>query len=302
MAGDISPPGLKILVGVQAPFTPADAILKLLLFQIVGCDVKGGVYQNEKGVGKPLLGLLKPPFQLRELMSPGIGNGVAKDGGPHHLPFFPLFLHQLHRAAQEVIVVRLSLSAFDKLEKGDDVVWIALQLLPKEFHVALLLFLHQLLVHRHIAVMVDQRILKRQGPHICKRPRLMDGSGIANPCTHTQQPPGHEHTITLGEVIAVVIALSQSADIPVLAAVGGKEIDQIGDILVQPLVRIQRQKPGPGAAVHHGVPGGGKIVDPGEIEQNIRIFFRDLPASVIRSGVSHHQLAGDGFPQGLERF
>ena len=48
---------------------------------------------------------------------------------------------------------------------------------------------------------------------------------------------------------------------------------------VQVLVRVQAQKPGPGGPVHHCVPGGGKIVHPGKVKQNIRPAACQLPAA-----------------------
>ena len=43
---------------------------------------------------------------------------------------------------------------------------------------------------------------------------------------------------------------------------------------------------------NHSIACGGKIVDPWEIDQNIRISLRDLPTAIIRAGVCHHQFTG----------
>ena len=42
----------------------------------------------------------------------------------------------------------------------------------------------------------------------------------------------------------------------------------IVNVWIKPLVRIQGHEPLAGAAVKHGVPGSGKIIDPWEIKQS----------------------------------
>ena len=81
-----------------------------------------------------------------------------------------------------------------------------------------------------------------------------------------------------------------------------EEPRELRDILVQPLVRVYGQVPRPPAAVHHGVPGSGEIVGPGKVQEDVRVFFRDLPAAVIGPGICHDQLAGERAAQGLQGF
>ena len=48
--------------------------------------------------------------------------------------------------------------------------------------------------------------------------------------------------------------------------------------------------------------GGGKIINPGEVDKDIGVLFRHLPAAVGGAGVRNHKLCGHGVPQGLKGF
>ena len=149
--------------------------------------------------------------------------------------------------------------------------------------------------HLHIPVVVQDGIRQGLQLHGLAEPSLVDGPLVPQPGGHAQQPHAHGIRVSFVQAYGGVVSDHHRAEVrlPLVPQKSG----QLGDVPVQPLVAVDGEMPGSGAAVHHRVAGGGKIVDPREVEQNIRVPRRDLPAAVGGAGVRHHQLAGNGLPQ-----
>ncbi len=140
--------------------------------------------------------------------------------------------------------------------------------------------------------------VRGQGPLLVNRPLIAYAGG------HAQQANGHKIGIISVQRIAVMVAhnhCGQGMSLGIFVAQKGGKLNKVR-ILFQILVCIHREKPLAGRLVHHSVPGGGKVVDPGEVDEDISILFRNLPASIGRTSVRHDQLGGDSVPQGLEVF
>lgn len=95
----------------------------------------------------------------------------------------------------------------------------------------------------------------------------------------------------------LIIALYDTCHIILAALFAPQEIHKLPEVRIQPLIGIYRETPFSRTAVQHNVAGGGKIIDPWEIKQDVRILLCHGPASVGRPGVGHDQLTGDGSPQ-----
>ena len=128
----------------------------------------------------------------------------------------------------------------------------------------------------------------------------MDGPRITGVVGHAGQPKAKA---VLRRVLHLRIRIAE--DIHAAPQIGirvraGEKVQQGGGRADHVLVSIHHQGPCSGAPVQHRIPGGGKVINPGEIKENIRIPLRHLPGAVGGAGVGDHQLAGGGVPQGLE--
>ncbi|MEO2778428.1 hypothetical protein ABHB30_09905 [Flavonifractor plautii] len=108
----------------------------------------------------------------------------------------------------------------------------------------------------------------------------------------------HGKKIAIGaQMFILIIALYDTCHIILAALFAPQEIHKLPEVRIQPLIGIYRETPFSRTAVQHNVAGGGKIIDPWEIKQDVRILLCHGPASVGRPGVGHDQLTGDGSPQ-----
>ena len=98
------------------------------------------------------------------------------------------------------------------------------------------------------------------------------------------------------EIRRQVVSLYYSSNNLLPPFMSAQEGYQFRDIRVQPFVGVNGQIPYSGTAVDNRIPGSGKVIDPREVKQHIRITLRNFPAAVSGAGVGHDYLAGYGLP------
>ena len=129
----------------------------------------------------------------------------------------------------------------------------------------------------------------------------MDGAGIACPLIQPCYP--QRDKIGIGGVLQVKAQIVPHSDAAQGRLLTGWKLEkrlEAGQIPVQVFIRVHAEIPRAGAAVHYRVAGGGEVVNPRKVEQDIGIPLRHLPGAVGGAGVGDHQLTGIGVPQGLE--
>ena len=94
--------------------------------------------------------------------------------------------------------------------------------------------------------------------------------------------------------------ISRTIPVPVLRIF--QKFHQFCDVLIQPFIGIQPHEPHTRAPVKYRVARRREVINPREIEKNIRVLGGDITAAILRTGVRHHQLTWQGFPKRLQRF
>lgn len=262
--------------------------------------VIGNINPGVQGAGEQLPGLSEPLLRLRPAEGLGADGGGAEDGGAAALPALRLVQHRpggLLGVGPPV----LAHGAVHALQQQQEVARVLLQLLAQQGHVPVHLGLLHRLADENVAVVMEHRPVQDGVVPALEIPVLVDPPGEPPPRGPADQ--AHDGQVAkLPQVRRVVVADHQQPAVPALPGGLLQEADQLGNIPVQPLVTVELQVPGPGAALQHRVPGGGEVVRPGEVEEDIRVPLRYGPAPVCGSGVRHDELTGHRLPQGPEGF
>ena len=292
-------PGVIALDAVQIPLSQGNGLFIILAFRIADKQGVRRVNVGKRGIRKLLHGLIRPLLQLRQILRGGPDHGMAENSRAEQLPLKQLPLHALQGLPDISLIGGTPVGTLHALEHNLQLIRLLLQLFPEQLHIPPPLFLPLLRGDLHITVMVQNRLSQPMN-RARVSPGLMDRAAVP-------LAGGHAHHAHRQEIPALPVQIrrgvvpdedpAERIDPPPAVA---QKFHQLGDLLIQPLVRVHRKKPLAGAAVDHRVPGCGKVVNPGKVKHNVGIFFRHSPASVAGAGIRHHQLAGNRLSQRLQ--